>query len=131
MPTANPKDFAYNPATEAAPQIASADQLIANMNNLLSVMATNLPALNISDVDKGRVISVMDALARDRDTVNAELNTFRKDITATTDFDIEVGIPVTLYGAMTQFNSKLELHASNFAGHMTSLTSIEAIAKII
>ena len=131
MPFADPNDLGFNPATEVAPQIQATEQLIDKMNTLLSSIAVNLPALKINTVDKGRVISVMDALARDRDTVQSGLNCFRKEINKTNALDIEMGVPITLYGCINQYSSELELHASNFAGHMTSFTSIESIAKII
>lgn len=131
MPFANPNDLGFNPAAEAAPQIQATEELLNKMNTLLSNIATHLPPLDISAVDKGRVISVMDALARDRDTVNTGLNQFKNDITNTNELDMEMGVPITLYGCINQYNTGLELHASNFAGHMTSLTSIESIAAIV
>lgn len=131
MKSPNPNDFNYNPTKEAAPSITSADELILKMNTLLSSVAQHLPALDISDVDKGRVISVMDALARDRDTFSSDLVQFKNEIIQPDSMDKELGVPISLYGVMAQFNSKLELQASNFAGHMTSMTSIESISKII
>ncbi len=131
MPYAEPSYEEFDPEAQSSPSVKSTNELLDQMNGLLTAVATNLPHIKLSVKDHSRVINLMDRLAKDRDSLSTDLSAFTKEVISTNKNDIDVNLPIGLYGCIIQYNSKLEVHACNFAGHMSSLSAINGISNIL